>query len=494
MELPAVVTLVEGPVWAAPGLTGLSVLYPLRVENAMFALVDRFLPGVISTTPHARYLGLHGLVRAEAVKRDLDVAEGRDLMRRCEAVIAAVAIHHQHTNVLPEGHGQSKVQGMLDSDGGVDVGAIAAKGAYSDAVAGFYGAYRGPELVLGVIAPGAEQGPGPRYDDAAVRAGLGDVLALAAQTHLRSEQLKVAGHLCPCAAVGAEAAWLRDIVCGTAGGDEFDVADEARRDTARIVARILHRNSKVSDVQQAIRSGIAFGPSLDHGLLAGIDLAEGWRGAILRNYSMEAWRNIWWWVVQELKEPQTAGQVATAFVANLPDDWTVGDLTSRLPPMTADGALLPVESDLRLMHPRPHPLTELRLLAVGARRLDDTVGRTQKVLAGDDDDLNPMWVAGELTANADRPLRTWAGELVEQLLWRSHRVALTKVDLRDPLRPRLPAQVMERDGRWHQQAPAGYGPVGLRLPSFTSMLCGCGVLGSDSGGWWLTAEGERFVA
>jgi hypothetical protein len=489
------VTLVEGPVWAEPGQAGLSVLYPLRVENAMFALVDRFLPGVISTTPHARYLGLHGLVRSEAVRRGLDVAEGRELMRRCEAVIAAVTIHHQHSKVLPEGHGQSKVQGMLDVDGGVDVAAIAAKGAYSDAVSGFFGTYRGPELVLGVIAPGAEQEPGDRYDDMAVRAGLGDVIDLAGQAHLSSDVLQAAGHLCPCAAAGAEAAWLQSIVCGTAGGEEFAVADEARRDTARIVARILHSTGKVPDVQRTLRDGIAFGPRLDAGLLAGIDLAEGWRGAILRNYSIEAWRNIWWWVVKELNEPQTADQVAAAFVANLPEDWSVADLTVSLPPTTTEGALLPVESDLRSAHPRPHPLTDLKMLAVGARRLDDTGGRTHKVLAGDDeDDLSPLWVATELSANAGRPLRVWAAELVERLLWRSHRVALSKLDLSDPHRPRLPAQVIERDGRWSQQAPAGSGPVGLRLPSFTSMLAGCGVLGSDKDGWWLTADGEVFVA
>ena len=135
------------------------------------------------------------------------------------------------------------------------------------------------------------------------------------------------------------------------------------------------------------------------------------------------------------------------------------------------------------------------MLAIGARRLDDTDGRTRKVLAGDvEDDLDPLWVSGELSRKAGRPLRAWAAELVEMLLWRSHRVALTKLDLRDPTRPRLPAQVIERDGRWSQQAAAGWGPVGLRLPSFTSMLAGCGVLGSDPDGWWLADEGRRFVA
>jgi hypothetical protein len=353
----------------------------------------------------------------------------------------------------------------------------------------------GPELVLGVIAPGAEQEPGERYDDTIVRPALGDVLELAGRAHISGDDLRAAGHLCPCAATGPEAAWLRKIICGTAGGEDYAVADEARNDTARIVARLMERAGKVADIQLTLRHGIAFGKPLDLGVLRGIELAEAWRGAILRNYSIEAWRNIWWWLVRELAEPHTAADLSATFTAELPQDWRVADLTDRLP-ATADGAeLLPVEAQLRQTQPRPHPLTELRMLAVGARRLDDTDGRSRKVLAGDvEDDLDPLWVSGELSRNASRPLRAWAAELVELLLWRSHRVALTKLDLRDPTRPRLPAQVIERDGLWSQQAAAGWGPVGLRLPSFTSMLAGCGVLGSDTDGWWLTDDGKQFVA
>lgn len=486
--------LVEGPAWAAPAPTGLTVLNPLRVEGAIFNLVDRFLPGVISTTPHARYLGLHGLVRTEVVDRGLDAAGAQDLMRRCEAVIAAVTIHHEHLAVLPEGHGQSKVTGLLTPDDGIDVASVAAMGAYSEALAGFFGTYRGPEIALGVIAPGASQEPGARYSDAAVRPGLGEVLELAAQDHLSGADLKAAGHLCPCAATGDEATWLRSIVCGTAGGEEFATYDQARRDTARIVVRLVNQAERVVDIQSALRRAIAFGPPLHRGLLSGIDLAEGWRGAILRNASIEAWRNIWWWLVRELREPASVSELAAAFVAELPADWTVSDLLDQLPHSLAGDELVPVELELRAAQPKPHPLTELRLLALGARRLEETTGRTQLILmGGSDDDLNPSWVESELRQNALRPLRAWAAELVERLLWRSHRIALSKLDTRDPSRPRLPAQVVERDGLWSQQSAAGYGPVGLRLQSFTSMLAGCGVLSSDSDGWRLTAEGRSFL-
>lgn len=492
-------TLVTGPVWAEPGQTGLRVLNPLRVENAVVNLVDRFLPGVISTTPHARYLGLHAMVRAEALALKLDAAHGQDLMRRAEAVLAAISFHHQgqHRVSIPEGHGQSMVGTLLEPDGGIDVAKVSAKGAYSDSVTGFYGTYRSPELVLGVIAAGAEQAPGDRYNDAAVRHGLGDVLQLVQQSFLSAAELQAASHLCPCAASGEEAEWLRQIVCGTAGGDEYADADEARRDTARIVTRIIEAAGTIpmAELQSTLQHAIAFGEPLEAGLLAGIDLAEGWRGAILRNYSIEAWRNTWSWTVYQLGDPCTAAEVGRRYAEQLPDDWSVGDLDEQLPP-TSEGAVLnPVEAQLRAAKPGPHPLTELKLLALGARRINETVGRTKKVLEGDtDDDLSPRWVADELARNATRPLRAWAVELVESLLWRSHRIALSKLDLRDPTRPRLPAQVIERDGQWAMNAAAGAGPVGIRLPSFTSMLGGSGVLASSEQGWTLTPEGTTFVA
>lgn len=486
--------LVEGPHWAEPGPPSASVLNPLRVENVMFSLVERLVPGVISTTPHARYLGLHGLVRAEAVAADLSQTAATNLMRRCEAVIAAVTIHHNHQVLLPEGHGQAKVESMLDADGGIDLAKVTAiAGGYSDAASGFYGTYRGPELVLGVIAPGPTQEPGSRFNEAVVREALGDVLALAGQDQISGDALRAAGHLCPCAATGAESAWLRGIVCGTSGGDDFALQDEARRDTARIVARIVYEAGVVKDIQRELRTAIAFGPPISEGLLAGIDLAEAWRGAMLRNYSIEAWRNIWWWLVRELKEPHTAAELADTFIHELPTDWTVADLTARLPDSTAGTHLLPAEDGLRSEHPRPHPLTELRMLALGAARLAHTDGWTFDVLSRDDDGLGPTWVQQELADNDSRPIREWAGELVERLLWRSHRIALTKLDISDPTHPRLPAQVVERDGVWSQYAPAGSGPVGVRLTSFTSMLAGCGVLGRGPDGWWLTTEGEQLL-
>ena len=115
-----------------------------------------------------------------------------------------------------------------------------------------------------------------------------------------------------------------------------------------------------------VRHAISYGGPLDQGPYAGIDLAEAWRGLMLRNRSVGAWRNLWWWLVQELTEPQSLAAVADALAAELPEDWVVADLTTKLPPGVAGNDLLPVEEELRAEHPSPHPLTELRMLAAGA--------------------------------------------------------------------------------------------------------------------------------
>ena len=207
----------------------------LVIPSAMILI---FLLNTVRIAAHARYLGLHGLVRKEATDRGLTSAQANDLMRRCEAITAAIAIHHDpHLVVLPEAHGQSRVKPRLNADGSLDIAKVSAKGAYSESATGFYGTYRGPEVDLGVIAPGVRQEPGERYDDKAVRPALEQILELAAKERVTANKLKASGHLCPCAAQKKEAMWLREIVGGTAGGDNFVIADEARHDTVRLIAR-----------------------------------------------------------------------------------------------------------------------------------------------------------------------------------------------------------------------------------------------------------------
>ena len=125
------VDLVRGPEWVAAGLDESPGLYPLRVEPAVGRLVERLLPGVITTTTGARYYGLHTLAWADARARDLEDEAAEEFVRRCEVVMAAVSLRHRevgHLRRLPAAHGEDQIQRFVYSDL-LNVGAAAARGA-----------------------------------------------------------------------------------------------------------------------------------------------------------------------------------------------------------------------------------------------------------------------------------------------------------------------------------------------------------------------------
>ena len=81
-----------GPAWTQHGFElARAPRYPLRVETHVAQMADALVPGVITVTPHARYLTLHGLCWAVAQERDLDLDSSLDLLRRAEVVLAGVA-------------------------------------------------------------------------------------------------------------------------------------------------------------------------------------------------------------------------------------------------------------------------------------------------------------------------------------------------------------------------------------------------------------------
>src|SRR3954451_14794390 len=99
--------MVEGPGWTGIGVQESAGRYPLRVEGAVSAIVGRLLPGVITTTRHARMYCLHTLVWAEANERRLGQEATEALGRRCEVVIAGIHRFHQpHRVALSTAHGE----------------------------------------------------------------------------------------------------------------------------------------------------------------------------------------------------------------------------------------------------------------------------------------------------------------------------------------------------------------------------------------------------
>ena len=111
--------------------------------------VDRLVPGVTTVTLNARYYALHGLVAAEASNRDLAVVAAQELLRRAEVVLGAVSARHLRAEpnahrALSRPHGYDVIAPRLDV-GGVETGALAARGEYAESAWGFWPPYRAPK-------------------------------------------------------------------------------------------------------------------------------------------------------------------------------------------------------------------------------------------------------------------------------------------------------------------------------------------------------------
>jgi hypothetical protein len=488
-------TVVRGPAWSRRGLDVVGGRYPLRVERHVSRLVDGLLPGVITTTPHARSYALHTLVWAEAAERGLDQADAVDLMRRCEVVLAGVTLHHDpHLTWIPEPHGGSVIENAIGQTGRLEVAALAAPKNYSQNAWGFAGVYFGSELRLGLAENGRPPAPGPRAALSVLREALGEILELAAEDVVDLTTLASVPHLCACAAPACpDGPWLRSVFVRPAAQDGLEEVDRARRETAQLLGRVLADGSAAAP-QEAFQYLLAFGDLvLSDPIVKALPIAQAWRGAILRNYSVGAWRRIWSWLVEQLGEPSSVTELAEQLAASIPDV-VVADMIDGLPARIAGGVLRSVEADLRAAHPAPDPLTEIQLLSLGALRLDDLDGRALSAFAGrdDEDDLGPRWFRGQLDARRNERLQDFARWLAEMMVMRAQRVALMKMDFnRSTGRFWIPSRIRERAGLISRLSREGWFDVGLRVDTFSSVLAGCGVLERTGEGLWrVTEEGK----
>lgn len=105
---------VEGPAWTSKGIAESPGRYPLRVEGAVFRLVDQLLPGIITTTRQARMYALHALAWPEARERGLTDDEAEAFVRRCEVILAAIHhLHRDHLTELSSAHGENRIERFL---------------------------------------------------------------------------------------------------------------------------------------------------------------------------------------------------------------------------------------------------------------------------------------------------------------------------------------------------------------------------------------------
>jgi hypothetical protein len=488
----AIDQLVEGPSWISSGLDESSGLYPLRVEPAVGRLVERLLPGVITTTTGARYFGLHTLAWSDAQARNLQDDESEEFVRRCEVVVAGVSLLHGqtpagHARRVPAAHGEDRIPRFIHG-GTLDVTTAASPGGYSKG--GFAGTYAAPERTIGLLRGSWPPRRGPRADLAPLSEGLGDVLDLARRSALTLDELAQASHLCPCAASGApDGAWLRRVMFEQA---DFDVeGDRNRQITALMLLEALDGGPH-SDPELAFRLSHGFGAPID-GDSAEATARRAWRATVLRNYSVSAWRHLWRWLSEQLSgDAMTARELADRF-ADAVGGGRVRELVTDLPPRVDASSLLPIEEALRRSD-EDTPLRSLRQLALGAQRLQDLDSETRDAFLGRDrDDLGPEWVEHQLFEHADGALADLARDLVETMLRRARRVALSKMRLSSDLRPYLPTRLRDRDGLLSMVGTEADAEVSLRGWTLAQVLGALGAIDRPDDAYKLSALGTDMA-
>lgn len=479
---------VDGPAWADSGMIENPGIYPLRVENAVGRLVERLLPGIITTTTGARYFGLHALARADAARRDLNREDADDFVRRCEVVLAAVSLLHSdaHRRRIPDAHGESRIPYFSDEES-VDL-AGAAKLVTGMSKGGFAGTYEAPERTIGLLEGRDPPIPGNRMDLGPLMEGLGDVLILAKRDRVSWDELAGAIHLCPCqAAESSDGKWLRRTLFEEVRVDHS--SDINRRTTGLMLLEALEAGP-VTDVEAAFRIRHGFSPQ-DLSRDFETQTRRGWQAAILRNYSVSAWRDIWYWMSTLLcREELTASELAGRLATSLGQE-RVGEFIESIPDRIDSDGLVPLEERFRETGDRS-PRASLRQLFLGAMRLKDIDDETRRGYVGTErKDLGPEWVLRQMEDHRSSSLSHLAHSLTQTLLDRARRVTYSKMELR-PEGPYVPTRLREREGVMWMETEEANAEVSLRGSTLAQVMAALGALDRTDSGYVLTTLGRTM--
>jgi hypothetical protein len=384
-------------------------------------------------------------------------------------------------------HGITAIERELNSGGRIDVRQLAET--YSKVPGGYLQTYGGIEAVLGLTDGGKVPGPGPAADGPQLSV-LDEVVTLADRDRpLSAADLARLRHLCLCVMADApDGRCVRRAYFTGQGGS--DGSARTHRFSATLLVRALAGRA-VDELPDLCMDGLCcFTPGLrdvlaDQGLY---EHALAWRGALLRNWSVWAWRLIWAKLVAPLQTPGTRQHAIAEFVRDLPDLTVRQALIEQLPPLmdAATGALRPVEHELYEDPRNAHRWTVpdmLRLLAIGAARLTDLDPVSYDAFLGQiPDDRGPAYVAQWLEREADRPLVEAITDLADGLFQRAEAVSRQKMQwTRYGLR--LPTRLRRVGDRWRLEGEEGAGAVSLRLDTFTSVMHQLGILAIDGQTW-----------
>ncbi|MGW4817501.1 hypothetical protein ACWEP4_00690 [Streptomyces sp. NPDC004227] len=397
-------------------------------------------------TRYIRDHSMYAAIAAHAEQNAWDIAVCRRSVRRSEVLLAALQ-HHAETPSTWLAHGIDRVRRFCTDE--LELARAADEEqlsqSYSPRRWGFWDQYGGPAMVLGTVnVEGGALRPGRHVCPPAVKELFAPLLSIAAADVVSFADLETAGQAALGVPCPAELEWLTEVLTATSAGgthtpEEREASDRTRRATLRILGRAIALHGHEGDgYQETLRSAVAFGEeTTTDPVLAAIPETAGWRGVLLRHYSVGAWRRLWAALVAGVGskdgEADRSAEELRDWLAQQAPDMRVRQVLDNLPPLkSATGRLLPAEREL-LAQGADAPMTNVLLLLAGALRsreghLPDDVravflGRQRRWA----EFLDPTWVDGLISDHLDRPVRDLASRLVDDMLAQSRRVALAKL-------------------------------------------------------------------
>jgi len=399
-------------------------------------------------------------------------------------------------------HGADKIDAALQKDASLDLTWLSTPGKdrYATSRNGFWGAYFGSELTLRMLAYEAIPTPGAACTPAAVEP-LRGIFDLASQDIVSRAQLEAAQELCLCRMPGAaDGAWMRAVLSSRSVPDSETKSDLARRGTISLLARVIDTGGGtaatgggVTNMSSVFAETVAYGPwLLADPVSQRLEVSQPWRGMLLRNYSVGAWRRLWAWLVEHIDGLTKPDVLRDAWADAMPTT-SVRQMMASLPAtQSADGSPAAVEVDLR-KGDLPLPLRELLILALGSRRASELTGVAGDAFRGGNVELGPQWMSARLARCQEQQMSQFAHDLAADLLIRARRVALNKMIRNPDGTIGLPTRVHERAGLLYKIGEEGAGDVGIRIGSLGSVLAGAGVVALNGDTWQLTAEGRASL-
>jgi hypothetical protein len=228
-------------------------------------------------------------------------------------------------------------------------------------------------------------------------------------------------------------------------------------------------------------------------VLRTLDITPAWMGVALRSQSVEAWRNLWAWLVEEIAGLLSVAGLGERFASQLPAQTLnayIGALPDRVAAAGTSTRLLPAEPDCS---ERTAPDSHLAVLLLGGLRLGELSERVRAYFEGPMDQrerLSPSWLAQRIEEWRTRSVRDFGIFLVEQMLYRSQQIALSKSWYdKSQGQLRIPTRVFLRDGQVFRDWGEPGGGISLRWDTLTTVLAGVGWVSRIGDRWQVTDEG-----